>query len=504
MMNASGISSHQSRQFSVFNQSEKRVIHALPTLPMQIAARQRHAQELIARSLDAMLTVQQTLLRQGFTYCAGEHRESKHEEPLDGSKDCRSCQPNSLGQIARQALSFILLMMAWTVIWTLSLRASNVPFDTPSSSNVAKTPSSATVPPAAVGVLCGERRCAEYSFAAIDSYVLGMPKSAEKSPEKVAAYLMRVCVNDIEKARAVTRWISANIQFDYAAARGDARCPSNHPDSVFASRRAVAGGYASLFVRMMKSLGIEAVSIAGWKKGFAYIPGDSSTLQRHVWNAFRAGGGRGSWYVVDVPVYKEVENSEGAYKTTYADTFFCIAPEQLVLTHFPDNPSWQLLETPISREEFDKGVHYFGSLYGYPVMPSSHTQYALSTKQRTLTLEFIGFHGAERLNLAARVYERSQTSQEHPAVREVRNAARWTQEPLRDGRIHYKVYLKLPQAGEYNLEITATERIVKKAFSVIESTGREQYSGEHMIGYAVKPLVAYSITVESKKALAVR
>jgi hypothetical protein len=365
----------------------------------------------------------------------------------------------------RQAISFVFLLAAWMLLWTLSLRATTI----------ANTPHTADE--------CGMET--DKPYTAIDRYALDAPKSAEKSPEKLAAYLMRACVNDVEKARAVARWISANISYDYNALSGSAPRPSDHPDSVFASRRALGAGFANLYVKMLRSLGIEAVTITGVKKGFGYVVGDTTTLQRHVWNAFRVNtassnaicnatttnshASKSQWYLVDVPVYKEVENSDGHYRTTYADAFFCIAPEQLALTHFPDNTRWQLTSTPVTREQFVKGVQYFGALYGHPVTPLSHKEYDVNAKQRTLVMEF---SAQAAMPLGARIYGDG---------KELRNAVKWAH-----GGSTHTLTLKFPTSGVYKVEITVAEPIMKNT------------DAAKQVGCAVKTIAEYNVIVEGK------
>ena len=37
---------------------------------------------------------------------------------------------------------------------------------------------------------------------------------------------------------------------------------------------------------------------------------------------------------------------------SYNEYYFLVPPEGLILTHLPDDPQWQLLETPVGSEEF--------------------------------------------------------------------------------------------------------------------------------------------------------
>ena len=49
------------------------------------------------------------------------------------------------------------------------------------------------------------------------------------------------------------------------------------------------------------------------------------------------------------------------------------APSQLVFTHFPDDPDWQLLERPIDLEEFESLVPLKPTFFKYGLHLLSHT-----------------------------------------------------------------------------------------------------------------------------------
>jgi hypothetical protein len=310
---------------------------------------------------------------------------------------------------------------------------------------------------------------AAYNFTAIDLYAQRVPQHiANQSLAKLTAYLVKPAANDVEKARAVARWITSNIAYDFEALSNERVRPSDNPDSVFVTRRALESGFAALFVRMMHIAGVEAATITGVKKGFNFTPGDASTLKRHVWNAFRA---EGKWRLVDLPVYKEVE-TEHSYKLAYADSFFCIPPEQMIYTHFPDDKRWQILDKAVVKEEFLSGVQCFGALHGYLITAVSHREYEICSKTRILTLSF---DAPASVKLGARAYAEKNAKEQVVFVKTTRS-----------GR-SFVAHLKFPADGAYKLEITATEAI------------RERGSNE-IVGYSVKTLAEYAVSVGAKQA----
>lgn len=324
------------------------------------------------------------------------------------------------------------------------------------------------------GASSSERSRKTIDYKAIDKYALETPKSAEKSPERLAAYLMRAASSDIEKARAVVRWITTNIEYETdpeLLADPASAFALRHADSAFRHRRAIDAGFANLFVRMMKSVGLEAVVIAGLHKGLTSISGDTSTMRRRVWNAFKTR--KGEWMLVDLPIYTEEENSDGDYRTKYADAFFCIPPEQLIYSHYPDSSRWQLLAEPISKEQFVHGVQYFGAYYACSLKILSHQNYAIKTRTKTLTMEF---DIPSNQNIGARLYRSS-----CGYAAEVRSAIRWR----RHGST-LALTVTIPADGAYRLELTTSQHIVSSDLQ------------KNFIGCAVKTVAEYGITLNTK------
>lgn len=306
------------------------------------------------------------------------------------------------------------------------------------------------------------------NFTAIDNYAQRVPQHiASQSIPKLVAYLTKPATNDIEKARAIARWITSNVAFDFEAASNEKYRPSDNADSVFLNRHALESGFAALFVRMMHAAGVETFAINGLKKGFNFAPGDASTLKRHTWNAFRTGG---KWYLVDLPVYKEVE-TDGSYKLAYADAFFCIQPEQMVFTNFPDDKRWQLLNEPITKEQFITSVQCFGAYHGYLITPVSHRDYEIFSKPRSLTLSF---DAPPALQLGARVYAEKGAKEQHASVKTQREGRKFT------------VHVRFPAEGTFKLEITATELI------------RERGTSE-VVGCSIKTVAEYNVNIGDKQ-----
>jgi len=196
--------------------------------------------------------------------------------------------------------------------------------------------------PAAAGGGDGE-------FAAIDAHALAAPPWAATSVTALASYLAEPAADDRGKARAIFRWITANIAYDPALREEVLR-----PEDVLERRRAVCSGYAALFKALAEAAGLEAEIIHGHAKAAGYQAGRGMEASfEHAWNAVRIGG---EWALLDCTWGAGWLDGAGRFAPRFTDHYFLTPPEVFADDHFPHDVRWQLLERPISREEYLRRV----------------------------------------------------------------------------------------------------------------------------------------------------
>ncbi len=193
-----------------------------------------------------------------------------------------------------------------------------------------------------------------YSCDEIDQHALDAPSTVEANIEILAAYLIQPAKNDREKARAIFRWITENIDYNVAVFFGGGTGATNSED-VLKSRKSACYGYSDLFLSLAREAGLQAVRISGYGKGYGYAPGKSFTGPfNHAWNAVKING---SWYLMDCTWGAGYVSGEGKYVRKFDDHYFMTPPSQFIFGHFPDDARWQLLDKPISKEEFTNLVY---------------------------------------------------------------------------------------------------------------------------------------------------
>jgi len=103
------------------------------------------------------------------------------------------------------------------------------------------------------------------NFYPIDRHTDNAPGYLKESIPALVNYLVETAQNDLQKVRAIFRWISQNIEYDVDA-YFERRLIVEDPAQVIKRGTAVCGGYAQLFKRMCSETGIECEIVSGWGK----------------------------------------------------------------------------------------------------------------------------------------------------------------------------------------------------------------------------------------------
>lgn len=185
-----------------------------------------------------------------------------------------------------------------------------------------------------------------YDFTSIDRYTLATPESATRSLMHLAKHLSAGAQNDLEKTRAIYRWITANIKYDMAAYNsGRLRSTNSNADDVLRSKLTICDGYSRLFEELCVISGLVAVRVEGYVESLGRY-GNSlrhGGWPNHAWNAVRLGG---KWYLIDTTW------AAGGYWEDY----FLPSPASMIRTHFPADPKWQLLKPHLTLRQYQTQV----------------------------------------------------------------------------------------------------------------------------------------------------
>jgi len=191
-------------------------------------------------------------------------------------------------------------------------------------------------------------------YAAIDRHALSAPPSVQTSFKSLGTWLTGPCRTDDEKARALYRWITQNIDYDVNALLSGGPMSGN-AETALRTRKGVCEGYAGLFMELAKVSGLKAAKISGFAKGYGYAAGRAlDRTPNHSWNAVSIDG---HWRLLDCTWGAGYIGDDRTFHRAFDPHFFLTPPGEFIYDHLPENQEWQLLDHPISRQEYEQAVY---------------------------------------------------------------------------------------------------------------------------------------------------
>ncbi|KAF5385830.1 hypothetical protein D9615_002240 [Tricholomella constricta] len=193
-------------------------------------------------------------------------------------------------------------------------------------------------------------------FSHVDAHAALFPRHTVDSLDNLAYDLTEAFPYEIEKARAIFTWMHHNIAYD-AGAFFSGNVQASTPESTLSSGLAVCDGYSGLFNSLAERVGIQAHKVTGHGKGVGYeatgaghpVPQYSSG---HAWNCAFLDG---RWHLVDA-CWGAGALDGSTYQQRFAPMWFTSAPVEFGKTHFPEDPSYQLVSEeeggPVSWEDY--------------------------------------------------------------------------------------------------------------------------------------------------------
>jgi transglutaminase/protease-like cytokinesis protein 3 len=214
---------------------------------------------------------------------------------------------------------------------------------------------------------------ADYDY--IDQVAINI-KYYGNSVTELANIFSQSAKTEAEKARIIYTWIAHNITYDVPAYLSG-NFSNLTPSDVLTNRLAVCSGYANLYQALAQKMGLESVTINGYSKGIGYIVGNSTEIN-HGWNAVKIDG---NWHLIDVTWGAgHIENNTFVRK--FNPYYFATPPEQFVYDHLPEDPKWQLLANPFTKEKFESLPATSAQFFTAGLKFISHTNNTIQASDR--------------------------------------------------------------------------------------------------------------------------
>lgn len=268
----------------------------------------------------------------------------------------------------------------------------------------------------------------------------------------IAQRLLQDVEGELPRLRTIWTWLCHSIEYDVSGYLGQTEQLCS-PEEVVEAGRGVCCGYASLCLELCREAGIECQEVPGFSKGIGHRQGCSLRGLRsdHMWNAVRLGG---QWCLLDACWGAgRVDMDTQSFVRRFDDFYFLTDPEDFIDSHFPDDERWQLLDAPLSLEEFERRVFKTSAFYtlGLSLIQPKHFLLVTEEGEATVTLGFS--------RPVTFTYEVSQTGASPPEEASC-SCGLLTMSPR-----SMKLRLLPPAAGTYNVKIFARPEAATTVFS---------------------------------------
>lgn len=224
------------------------------------------------------------------------------------------------------------------------------------------------------------------NYERVDSIVSNYPdrfKSIENFADRIASDF----TTDLDRTRATYYWISNHITYDFKSLRKKEKTKKikyksktdyeskiyilnkKYAEKALKKNTAVCEGYAQLLKYTLTKLDIICVVVYGYAKVSVSEIGRKRNNSNHAWNAIKLDK---QWRLIDA-TWSTGNSLYNPKFFNFSDTYFLIPPDKLILSHFPDDKQWQLLDNKVSR------INYFN----FPIIYDAYHNSGLKISNKT-------------------------------------------------------------------------------------------------------------------------
>jgi transglutaminase/protease-like cytokinesis protein 3 len=200
-------------------------------------------------------------------------------------------------------------------------------------------------------------------FTEIDNYARSVKYTRDLA--KLTDKLTSPYSDDLSKVRAIFTCLVTNIEYDHKKLEKmkDARYKTEkfhgskeefmkyrleqiqeYIKETLEDKKGVCQDYAYLFQAMCLHAGIECEFVTGAGKNNPSYIGKANMPERHAWNAVKI---EDKWALVDV-----TWSTGMGVKEDFGNGFFNLPPQTMIMSHYPSDQKWQLLDTIVSKQFF--------------------------------------------------------------------------------------------------------------------------------------------------------
>ncbi len=200
-------------------------------------------------------------------------------------------------------------------------------------------------------LFCTFSAYSQAEFTEIDALARSFQKSKYDSPEALAKAMCQNLKTDRDKARAIFAWIADNVRYDFKSmdfvppkGMSRAELEATRIERTYKKGKGVCEDYSVLYKHMAGAVGLECVLVSGNSRSLM-----RSTLGDHAWNAVKIDG---KWQLLDATWGAGYVEGGDDFNQVFQPGYFFTDPRIFSVNHFPKEEKWQLLDKPLTKEEF--------------------------------------------------------------------------------------------------------------------------------------------------------
>lgn len=215
-------------------------------------------------------------------------------------------------------------------------------------------------------------------YSAIDAHAKSVKYSRDIA--KLTEKLTSPYQDDESKVRAIFVWIASNIEYDHKKLAKMQKSGfkktrfkgsieelkaqrlaqiQEYIDDTLDDKKGVCQDFSWLFQAMCLHAGIECEFITGAGKTRPTLIGQANIPATHAWNAVKMNG---KWALMDV-----TWSTGMGVKEDFGKGFFNLDPKTMIMSHFPDEEEWQLLDSVYSKTTFANLPYLYAGFIKYGV-----------------------------------------------------------------------------------------------------------------------------------------
>ncbi len=215
-------------------------------------------------------------------------------------------------------------------------------------------------------------------FEKADSIALSCNNEGLDNLPQLAFKLTQDLDTDVERFRAIYKWVCTNIANDYdlysrnkrkrVKFKNDSlqlklwndRFKTKIFDKLLKKKRTICTGYAYLVQELSKLANLDCRMVHGYGKT-SMTTIEAEDPPNHTWNAIKLNG---KWYLCDPTWASGIPDPDtNIFTFNYNDGYFLAHPELFAINHFPLESRWSLTDTETSFEAFLDTPILYGNAY---------------------------------------------------------------------------------------------------------------------------------------------